>query len=174
MSKVIGAVALVALALAGFALASAGGDSYKVSARLKARTEVPRPTGVPATAAGAFTGTATELANNKARITWKLTFSHLSGRAIAAHIHLGKPGKAGPVALALCGPCRSGQKGTGLLTHAQFGRLEAGGAYVNVHTTKNPGGEIRGQIKAAGGSDDSGGTPPPPPTTTTTPYPPYP
>ena len=24
--------------------------------------------------------------------------------------------------------------------------MEAGGAYVNVHTTQNPGGEIRGQI----------------------------
>ena len=47
---------------------------------------------------------------------------------IAAHIHIGKPGKAGPVALALCGPCRSGQKGTGLLTHAQFAKLESGGS----------------------------------------------
>jgi len=90
-----------------------------------------------------------ELANDKARVTWKLTFSRLSGKAIAAHIHLGKPGKAGPVALALCGPCRSGQKGSGMLTHAQFAKLEAGGGYVNVHTAKNAGGEIRGQIKVS-------------------------
>ena len=149
MKKAIGAVALVALVFAGIALAAAQKDSYKVSSTLKARTEVPRPSGVPAGATGSFTGTAVELANDKARVTWKLTFSHLSGKAIAAHIHLGKPGKAGPVALALCGPCRSGQKGSGMLTHAQFAKLEAGGAYVNVHTAKNAGGEIRGQIKVS-------------------------
>ena len=120
-----------------------------MSATIKARTEVPKPTGVPAGATGSFTGTAVELANDKARVTWKLTFSHLSGKAIAAHIHLGKPGKAGPVALALCGPCRSGQKGSGMLTHAQFAKVEAGAAYVNVHTTKNAAGEIRGQIKVS-------------------------
>ena len=149
MKKAIGAVALVALVFAGIALAAAQKDSYKVSSTLKARTEVPRPSGVPAGATGGFTGTAVELANDKARVTWKLTFSHLSGKAIAAHIHLGKPGKAGPVALALCGPCRSGQKGSGMLTHAQFAKLEAGGGYVNVHTAKNAGGEIRGQIKVS-------------------------
>jgi CHRD domain len=151
MRKAIGAVALMALVFTGLALAGAQGESYKVSASLKARTEVPRPKGVPAGATGSFTGTAVELANDKARVTWKLTFSHLSGAAGAAHIHLGKPGKAGPVALALCGPCRSGQKGSGLLTHAQFAKLEAGAGYVNIHTAKNPGGEIRGQIKVSDG-----------------------
>jgi CHRD domain-containing protein len=151
MIKTIGAVAVIALLLSGLAFAAAQGDTYKTSATLKARSEVPKPKGVPAGATGSFTGTAVELANDKARITWKLTFSHLSGPAIAAHIHLAKPGKAGPVVLALCGPCTSGQKGRGMLTHAQFARLEAGAGYVNVHTTKNAGGEVRGQIKV---SDD--------------------
>ena len=67
-----------------------------------------------------------ELANDKARLTWKLTFAHLSGPGIAAHIHIGKVGKAGPVALALCGPCNSGQTGKGMLTHAQVAKIEAG------------------------------------------------
>jgi hypothetical protein len=172
MTKAFGAVALAALAFAGVALAMTQGDSYKVSTTLRARAEVPKPTGVPAAATGSFTGTVVELANDKARVTWKLTFSRLSGKAIAAHIHLGKPGKAGPVALALCGPCRTGQRGSGMLTHAQFAKLEAGNAYVNVHTVKNAGGEIRGQIKVSE-SNSSGGTSPPPTetTTTTTPYP---
>ena len=55
------------------------------------------------------------------------------------------------VALALCGPCHSGQKGKGTLTHAQVAKIEAGSAYVNVHTQKNPGGEIRGQVKVTNG-----------------------
>jgi CHRD domain len=151
MKKVIGAVAVIALALAGVAFAASQGDTYGVSARLKASSEVPKPSGVPAGATGKFTGTVVELANDKARITWKLTFSHLSGQGIAAHIHVGKPGKAGPVALALCGPCHSGQNGKGMLTHAQVGKIEAGSAYVNVHTQKNPGGEIRGQLKVTEG-----------------------
>ena len=151
MFKTIGAVAVIALAFAGVAVAATQGDSYKVSTSLKASSEVPKPTGAPAGATGSFTGTAVELANDKAKVTWKLTFSHLSGKAIAAHIHIGKPGKAGPVVLALCGPCNTGQKGSGMLTHAQFAKLEAGAGYVNVHTTKNPGGEIRGQIKVSDG-----------------------
>jgi CHRD domain len=151
MFKTIGAVAVIALAFAGLALAATQGDSYKVSTSLKASSEVPKPTGAPAGATGTFKGTAVELANDKAKVTWKITFSHLSGKAIAAHIHIGKPGKAGPVVLALCGPCKSGQKGSGMLTHAQFAKLEAGAGYVNVHTTKNPGGEIRGQIKVSDG-----------------------
>jgi hypothetical protein len=149
MKKWIGAVALLALVLAGIAFAGATRDSYTIAAKLNARAEVPKPTGVRAGATGSFTGTAVELDNDKARVTWRLTFSRLSGKAIAAHIHLGKTGKPGPVALALCGPCRSGQKGSGMLTHAQFARLEAGAAYVNVHTVKNAGGEIRGQIRVS-------------------------
>ena len=151
MTKVVGAVAVIALAFAGLALAASQGDTYGVSAKLKAGSEVPKPSGVPSGATGTFTGTVVELANDKAKVTWKLTFSHLSGQAIAAHIHIGKVGKAGPVALALCGPCHSGQKGKGTLTHAQVAKIEAGSAYVNVHTQKNPGGEIRGQVKVTDG-----------------------
>jgi CHRD domain-containing protein len=151
MTKVVGAVAVIALAFAGVALAASQGDSYAVSAKLMAGSEVPKPTGVPSGATGKLTGTVVELANDKAKVTWKLTFSHLSGQAIAAHIHIGKVGKAGPVALALCGPCHSGQKGKGMLTHAQVAKIEAGSAYVNVHTQKNPGGEIRGQVKVTEG-----------------------
>ena len=52
------------------------------------------------------------------------------------------------VAVALCGPCRNGQRGTANLTAANLAALAAGRAYVNVHTPKNPAGEIRGQIRA--------------------------
>jgi hypothetical protein len=41
----------------------------------------------------------------------------------------------------------SGQTGTAKISKAVVAKLEAGGAYVNVHTAKNGGGEIRGQVK---------------------------
>jgi hypothetical protein len=80
-------------------------------------------------------------------LAWRLTFSSLSGPAMAAHIHLGATGHAGPVAIALCGPCTSTVKGVSPVTPAQATTLLHGGDYVNVHTTKNTNGEIRGQIQ---------------------------
>ena len=174
MTKVVAGLAVFALGLAFAALATAtpAKDSFKLNANLKARFEVPRPHGVPAGATGAFTGTAVELSNDKAKLSWRLTFSKLSGRAIAAHIHVGKPGKAGAVMVALCGPCRNGQRGNATISHAQLGTIRAGGSYVNVHTTRNAAGEIRGQVTSSGtsSSDDSGTDT----TTTTTEPPPYP
>jgi hypothetical protein len=151
MLKIIAAVAVVALAVAGLAFAAGQKGTEKLSSSLKAGSEVPKPTGVPASATGSFTGKSVELANDKTKITWQLTFSHLSGKAIAAHIHLGKPGKPGGVILPLCGPCKSGQKGAGTITHAQFAKMKSGGTYVNIHTPKNTAGEIRGQVKVSDG-----------------------
>jgi len=118
-----------------------------VSTRLTSRQEVPRPKGNVQRATGSFTGTVVKLGST-GTIAWRLRFSRLTGRAIAAHIHVGRIGKAGPVILALCGPCRNGQRGTANVTAATLAALESGRAYVNVHTPKNPGGEIRGQIRA--------------------------
>ena len=85
-----------------------------------------------------------------ATLTWKLTFSHLSGKALAAHIHSGKPGVAGAVLVPLCGPCKGGQTGKTHITKSVVDVLESGRAYVNVHTPKNQAGEIRGQIATKG------------------------
>ena len=163
-----------ALFAAGLAFAAQQKDTYKVTANLKARFEVPKPQGVKVGATGLFTGRAVELANDRARLTWRLTFSKLTGRAIAAHIHSGKVGKAGPVMVALCGPCSNGQGGTATISHRQLRAIELGRTYVNVHTVKNAGGEIRGQMKAsetAGGDDGGTSSQPTETTTTTTPYP---
>ena len=149
MLKALVVSAVAALALVGLALAAPQKETYNLTANLRARFEVPRPHGVPVGATGLFTGKAVELDNDKAKLTWRLTFAKLSGAAGAAHIHTGKPGKAGAVMIALCGPCRSGQRGTATLTHAQLTKIEAGGTYVNVHTAKNAAGEIRGQVKAS-------------------------
>jgi hypothetical protein len=153
----------LALGLSGLGLADSQKDTYTLVANLRARSEVPKPKGVRTRASGLFRGTARELQGDQARLSWRLTFSRLTGRAVAAHIHAGKPGKAGNVLVALCGPCRSGRRGTAKITHAQLETIRSGGAYVNVHTAKNAAGEIRGQVKASGGSISDGST-----TTTTT------
>lgn len=171
MGKIFLAVTVVTLGLAGMALASSQGDVYKLTAKLKAGSEVPKPTGVPAAATGLFTGKTVELANDKARLTWKLTFSHLSGKAVAAHIHAGKPGKAGGVLVPLCGPCKNGQTGKAVITHTQEKKIRVGAAYVNIHTAKNAAGEIRGQIKATEAGSSSSSDPSPSPTPEPPPYP---
>ena len=146
MKKALVTLVVLALtaALAAGGLAAVRKEGvYKLSAKLTAAREVPKPKGVPSGATGTFTGT---LRGKK--LTFRLTFAHLSGKATAAHIHKGKAGKSGPVLVPLCGPCKSPVVKTVTVTSNQRDAIEHGATYVNVHTTKNAGGEIRGQIKA--------------------------
>jgi hypothetical protein len=114
---------------------------------LNARQEVPKPKGRTGRAQATFTGTLTK-SGTTGRLAWRLTFARLTGRAVAAHIHVGRRGRPGPVALALCGPCRNGARGTATATASLLTALEAGRAYVNVHTRRNPAGEVRAQLPA--------------------------
>jgi CHRD domain-containing protein len=135
---------LVICAAAGAYTALAGATSSRndrFTASLNRGQEVPKPKGVSVRASGRFTAT---LSGSK--LKWTLTFKHLTGKAIAAHIHSGKRGKAGIVLVPLCGPCKSGASGTAVVTSAEVKAMKKGDLYVNVHTVKNPAGEIRGQI----------------------------
>ena len=118
-----------------------------VTTSLNAGQEVPKPKGSVKRARGTFTATVTK-SGTTGKAAWRLTFSGLTGRALAAHIHTGQRGKAGPVVVALCGPCRSGARKSATLSASVLAALEAGRAYVNIHTARNPAGEIRGQIDA--------------------------
>jgi hypothetical protein len=145
MALALGAVA--ALAVTAFALGAAR-SVHMVGATLNAKSEVPAPKGVPAGAKGAFIGS--YKTNSKGGVlTWRLTFSGLSGPGMAAHIHMGKVGAAGPVIVPLCGPCKAAQSGKGQVSKAVISAIASGKAYVNVHTAKNAAGEIRGQVKAS-------------------------
>jgi Cu/Zn superoxide dismutase len=149
MAKLVGIVGVVvALAVVGAALA-ASTTTYSYRATLSSKNEVPAPT-ASAKAAGVFTATVTDK-QGKASIRWTLTFRRLSGKAVAAHIHKGAAGVAGPVVVPLCGPCRNGQNARQAIDHDLAEALEKGGYYVNVHTAKNQGGEVRGQLKLVGG-----------------------
>ena len=146
MKKLIGGAVLVAaLVVAAVAFAAV---TYKVSATLKPGLEVPKPKGA-AGAHGSFTGTYVENAKG-ATLKWKLTFGGLTGPGLQAHIHQGKPGVSGNVIVPLCAPCKNGMTGTSHISKAVVHALEMHDAYVNVHTKKNPGGEIRGPVKVAG------------------------
>jgi hypothetical protein len=111
-------------------------------------------------------------------LSYKLTYSKLSSPAFMSHIHFGQPTVNGGIFLWLCGSATApGPAGTptcppdggtvsrsgvtaadiqGLplqnLTAGDFaGALSiigVGDAYVNVHTTSFPGGEIRGLVRS--------------------------
>ncbi len=163
------------LALAGLAVAAVTTDTYTYRAALTPGAEVPKAK-APAGAKGAFTATVT-VNGTASTLKWTLTFRGLSGKALAAHIHKGKPGIAGAVLVPLCGPCTSGKKGRATITKSVATLLQRGTAYVNVHTAKNAAGEIRGQVKfvkktsttddpppddGGGGGGGGGGDDPPP------------
>jgi hypothetical protein len=118
-----------------------------VKTTLRASQERPKPKGKVAKARGTFSATVTR-SGSSGVIVWKLTFGKLTGKAVAAHIHSGARGKPGPVIVPLCAPCRSGRTGRATVSSSVLNALESGRTYVNVHTLKNPAGEIRGQLAA--------------------------
>jgi hypothetical protein len=152
---VAGLAVVFALMAVGYGLAGRG-SAVKLSARLNAAQETPAPRAATH-GVGVFTATL-----SGRTLTWRLTFARLSGKAVAAHIHLGRQGVAGPVAVPLCGPCVSGVHRTVTVTPKVRAALVGGTAYVNVHTPRNPAGEIRGQVAGPHGL-----MPAPPRTTTT-------
>ena len=142
------AVLAAALVVTAFAV---GGSAVKPAAKkFSATLNVGQETGVAKStqrgAAGRFTATL-----NGTTLSYRLTFAHLSGPAIAAHIH-GPAARhvSAAVLVPLCGPCSSPVTRTATLTSSEISLMEAGKTYVNVHTAKNPNGEIRGQITAVG------------------------
>ena len=83
-------------------------------------------------------------------LMWTVTYSGLSGPAVAGHFH--GPAQAGAnagVALGFKGPLESPIKGTAMLSTDQSKDLLAGKWYVNLHTKVSPGGEVRAQVLPA-------------------------
>jgi hypothetical protein len=132
---------LATLAL-GAAITFAGpAFAEKMKATLDGKSEVP-----PTTSAGTGTADIDYDAATK-KLSWKVTYSGLTGPATAAHFHgpAGPADKAG-VAVAIPNATTSPVEGSAMLTDAQAADLTAGKYYVNIHTAANPGGEIRGQV----------------------------
>ena len=133
------ALAGLALTMAGALASPARAEVVNLKAAMNAGTEVP-----PNSSSGTGTLTATYDTASK-KLSWKGSYSGLTGPATAAHFHTGEPGKNGGVALPIT-PNASPFEGSATLTEAQATDLLAGKWYVNVHTEANKGGEIRGQV----------------------------
>ncbi|MFB9265820.1 CHRD domain-containing protein [Bradyrhizobium erythrophlei] len=113
----------------------------KLKATLNGKAEVP-----PTTTAGTGTADIDYDAATK-KLSWKVTYSGLSGPATAAHFHgPADADKNSGVAVAIPNAGTSPVEGSATLTDAQAADLLAGKYYVNIHTAANPGGEIRGQV----------------------------
>jgi hypothetical protein len=142
MKKLLAAVAI--LALAGCAQMKEkmpdwmpGSGAMKVS--LTGGEEVPAVT-TAAKGAGSF-----RVAED-GTVTGSVTTEGMQGTM--AHIHQASKGQNGPVIVPLTksGDTYSVPEGK-KLTAAQMDALKAGNLYVNVHSDKNKGGEIRAQLQ---------------------------
>jgi hypothetical protein len=136
---VIGAtIALISAASASGALLKGGNSLH---ATLSGKVEVPKgdPDGA-GTAEVKITGTT---------VCWEIKALRV-GTLLAAHIHKGAAGVAGPVVV----PFGKTYKSKGCVKApaavAAAIRSKPGAYYVNVHNTKYPAGALRGQLRSDG------------------------
>jgi hypothetical protein len=104
---------------------------------------------VPSTASTA-TGSAEVMFNeNTNMLSWKVTYSGLTGSATAGHIHgPAAMGQNAGVVIPFTGDLNAQPiQGEKAITSAQYADLAAGLYYVNIHSARFPGGEIRGQLR---------------------------
>jgi hypothetical protein len=151
-SLVIVAILSAVLATAGVAYADDLKDDLKFETELSGAEEVP-PVETEGEGEAKFESDGTS-------VDFELKWDDLTTPASAAHIHCGETGMNGPVGVTLF----MGTMGTEGEVESTFtapdpgnacgwedladvlGAMATGGAYVNVHTTQHPGGEVRGQV----------------------------
>ena len=140
MSSILRSIAtgVACAALVAFA-APASADMVNFKADLSPQNEVP-----PNDSKASGSVTATYDSASK-KLTWKGSYTGLSGPATAAHLHSGEKGKNGSVSVPIA-PATSPLDGSATLTDAQAADLAAGKLYVNIHTAEHKAGEIRGQL----------------------------
>jgi hypothetical protein len=126
-----------------------GGDTLQV--RMTGAEEVP-----PVNTSASGSGTITVSEDSSVSGSFKL---QNAAQILVAHIHVGPAGQNGPVIIPLQKTADNewvvpaGAK----LTEAQYQSFKAAGLYVNFHSAKYKGGEIRGQLRPGGGSGRTSG-----------------
>ena len=129
-----------------FASPASALDSHTLYAVLSGGSEVP-----PVSPAGIGTATIT-LDDVTGVVSVTGSFSGMTSTVTAAHIHgLAAPGANGGILVGLTetGGTSGTLGGGGVLTPAEVTGMLGGLTYVNLHTTMNGAGEVRGQITAA-------------------------
>lgn len=117
-------------------------NQVKLGGMLSGQQEVP-----PVATSGAGSVEATfDRSTNK--LAYRVNYSGLSGPATMGHFH--GPAEAGRNAGVVHGFANAASpiQGEATLTAAQAADLLAGRWYVNIHTARHPGGEIRAQVTA--------------------------
>ena len=133
--------AAVTLGGCGWLSSMTGSDTVSMKNSLTGAQEV------PAVATGGSGTVETTFDKSTNVLTWSVAYSGLSGPVTAGHVHGPAPaGTNAGVLIPFTGDLSSPIKGKATLTAAQVADLTAGRLYVNLHTAKNPGGEIRGQL----------------------------
>ena len=161
---------LISLFAVGVVAAAPGGENRNFVAHLTGAQEAPDPVDTSAQGQAKF-----QLSKDGTELDFKLIVANLDN-VLQAHIHCGAPGVAGPVVLFLYpdGPppvlipgTSNGVLSEGTRTNSDIiprpdspacpggvanfddliAKMRSGEAYVNVHTTAFPGGEIRGVIR---------------------------
>ena len=136
--RYVGLTFLAALVVATGATAAAQ-KSNSLHATLTGKAETPKgdPDG---------RGTA-EIKITGRQVCWEIKVSGVQ-KIVAAHIHKGSPGVAGPVVVPFGKVYKA--KGCTTTTAALAAAIEKrpSAYYVNVHNAKYPGGALRGQLKS--------------------------
>jgi hypothetical protein len=162
------------LALAGLTVRADEDDVVVLRARMVGFEEA-TPTPNAGTGHGDFRAT---LSADGHTISYKLTWTGISGPPLFAHIHFAQRGVSGAVMAFLCGgntkpACTQATSGTAMGTitatdiiavasqgitagnFTDFLRvIRAHDGYANLHTAKYPTGEIRGQVSVHGEDHD--------------------
>ena len=155
------------LLLGGSAASARGGDDDDTRTKLLGYEEVPA---ISTDGKGNFRA---EISQRRQELEYRLQYQGLSAPVLQAHIHFGQFAVNGGISVFLCSNLGNGPAGTpecpdsgtvrGTLTAAQVvgpgaqgidpgdfdklvGAIDAEIAYVNVHTDRFPGGEVRGQL----------------------------
>ena len=104
---------------------------------------------VPAAAKNAKGLLTATVDTKRGRLTWKITYSRLGqSPLVIADVHVGKPGRFGPVLVRLCDKCKSGQHGVKKMKADDLSKLLSGITWMTLITGQYPNGVVRGQIKA--------------------------
>lgn len=144
MLKTIALATALAATLSGAAMAKV----VKWSATLDQAQEGDAKVQAPG-ATGTASGT---LDTTKHELSWEVSWSGLTGPATAMHFHgpAAKGKNAGVlVNIGKDSGLTSPSKGSTKVDAKAIKQIEEGLWYVNIHTEKNPGGEIRGQVELA-------------------------